>query len=95
MLDKAKENIMSRSFTVKINSDLSSILKKVENTITSNGGTFNGSISSGSFSGKTAIGMVKGEYCCISSNEVEITITDKPFVAPYSKIESTIREYFS
>jgi hypothetical protein len=86
---------MSHSFTVKINSDLSSVLKKVENTITSNGGTFNGSISSGSFSGKTAIGMVKGEYRCIPSNEVEITITDKPFVAPYSKIESTIRGYFS
>jgi hypothetical protein len=86
---------MSRSFTVKINSDLSSVLKKVENTIVSNGGTFNGSTSSGSFSGKTAIGVVKGEYRCVSSNKVEITITDKPFVAPYSKIESTIREYFS
>jgi hypothetical protein len=80
---------------VKINSDLSSILKKVENTITSNGGAFSGSTNSGSFSGKTAIGMVKGKYRCISSNEVEITITDKPFVAPYSKIESTIRTYFS
>jgi hypothetical protein len=80
---------------VKINSDLSSVLKKVENTITSNGGTFNGSTSSGSFSGKTTIGMVKGKYRCLSSNEVKITITDKPFFAPYSKIESTIREYFS
>jgi len=86
---------MSRSFTVKTNSDLYSVLKKVENTINSNGGTFNGSTSNGSFSGKTAIGIVKGKYRCISSNEVEITITDKPFIAPYSKIESTIREYFS
>jgi effector-binding domain-containing protein len=86
---------MSHSFTVKINSDLSSVLKKVENTVTSNGGIFHGSTSSGSFSGKTAIGIVKGEYRCTSSNEVEITITDKPFVVPYSTIESTIREYFS
>jgi len=43
----------------------------------------------------TVIGIVKGEYRSITSDEVEITITHKPFVAPYSKIELAIRQYFS
>lgn len=74
---------MAHSFTVQIDSDLFSVLTKVENTITRNGGTFEGDTNNGIFSGKTAIGTVKGEYRSISSTEVEITITDKPFVAPY------------
>jgi hypothetical protein len=49
----------------------------------------------GSFDGKSSLGLVKGEYHCISDNEIKITIKDKPFVVPYSMIEFEIKKYFS
>ena len=86
---------MAHSFNISIQSDLSSILKEVEDSIVKNGGKFNGDISSGEFAGKTILGKVKGEYACISDDEVEITIVKKPFAASKGKIESAIREYFA
>ena len=86
---------MPHSFKISIQSDLSSILKETEDSIIKNGGKFKGDTSSGEFAGKTILGKVKGEYTCISDDEIEITIVKKPFAAPNGKIESAIREYFS
>lgn len=86
---------MSYSFKISIKEDLSSTLKEVENAIIENGGAFKGDTSSGKFSGKTILGKVHGEYSSISNDEVEITITKKPFIASKGKVESAIREYFS
>ncbi len=83
---------MAHSFKISINSDLSSILKEVEDSIVNNGGKFKGDTSSGEFAGNTIPGKIKGEYVCIADNEVEITIVKKPFAAPNGKIESAIRE---
>ncbi len=86
---------MSHSFKIEIEEDLSSILEEVESTIVKNGGEFKGDTSQGKFAGKTLFGKIKGEYICLSDDEVEITITKKPLAAPKSKIESEIRKYFS
>jgi len=86
---------MAYSFTIKLNDEISSILKKVESEITDNGGRFEGNTECGSFDGKSSLGLVKGEYHCISDNEIKITIKDKPFVVPYSMIEFEIKKYFS
>ena len=60
-----------------------------------NGGEFKGDTYKGEFSGKTMLGKIKGEYTCLSDDEVEVTIIKKPLAAAKSKIESAIREYFS
>lgn len=86
---------MAHSFIITIEDDLASTLKEVEDAIIENGGEFEGDTSSGEFSGKTKLGKVMGEYNCLEDNEVEITITKKPFAAPKGKIESAIREYFA
>ena len=39
--------------------------------------------------------MVKGTYAVINGSDIQITITDKPFIAPQSIIENKIRDYFS
>lgn len=86
---------MSHTFKILIERDLSTVLMEVQSTIVKNGGDFKGNTSKGNFAGKTILGKVKGKYASLSEDEVEITITKKPFAAPKSKIESAIREYFT
>lgn len=85
---------MSR-FTVASNGDLSATLERVEKTITGKGGSFSGDTRQGQFSGVTPIGNVKGKYTVTANNDIDITITDKPFLAPMSVIENKIRDYFA
>ena len=85
---------MSR-FTVASNGDLTATLVRVEKTITSKGGSFSGDTTQGQFSGVTPVGNVKGKYTVNANKDIEITITDKPFIAPMSIIENKIRDYFA
>lgn len=86
---------MAHIFTVTVNDEISSVLAKVESAITENGGTFLGDNSKGMFHGKSVVGAIKGEYCSVSENEIQIRITDKPFIVSYSMIEGEIKKYFS
>lgn len=86
---------MAHKFTVSPKDDLQATLKRVETTITGKGGQFSGDTSQGNFAGVTPIGMVKGKYAVINGTDIEITITDKPFIAPQAIIENKIRDYFS
>jgi len=86
---------MSHSFTLQIRDEMTSVLEKIESEIVSNGGRFQGNSGNGSFDVKSPLGTIKGEYCCISDNEIKITITDKPFILGYSIIEAEVKEYFS
>ena len=86
---------MSHSFTVQIKDEISSLLKKIESEIIRSGGRFQGNPENGSFDVKSIIGTIKGEYCCISDNEIRITIKDKPFILGYSTIENEVKGYFS
>ena len=85
---------MSHAFTIQLNDEIPSVLKKVEAEITGSGGCFKGDPEKGSFDGKCLLGPIRGEYCCVSGNEMRITITHKPFLVPYHVIESEIRKYF-
>lgn len=86
---------MPHSFTISIRDEISSILKKVESEITGSGGRFEGNTECGFFDGKSILGLIKGEYRCLSDKEIKITITAKPFIVPDSRIESEIKKYFS
>jgi len=86
---------MAHSFTVKFSDELSAVLDKVRAGITGNGGRFEGNEERGSFEGKTVVGVIKGEYRCIAGNEIEISITHKPFIVPYGSIESEIKQYIA
>jgi len=86
---------MAYSFTIKLDDELDSVLKRVESGIRGNGGRFQGDTESGSFAGKSVLGFIKGSYRSLSGEEIRIIITDKPFLVPYRTIESEIRKYFS
>ena len=86
--------VMAHFFTIPVSGPISVTLGKVGSEITCSGGSFEGNEACGTFSGKTPLGFIKGEYCCLSANEIKITIVEKPFLVPYSVIEAKIREYF-
>lgn len=85
---------MSHVFTVQLNDEITSVLTKVEEKITSSGGSFKGDSEKGFFDGKSMLGPIRGEYCSVSGSEIRITITHKPFLVPYHVIESEIKRYF-
>jgi hypothetical protein len=86
---------MSHSFTVKVTDEGAALLNHTATQITKNGGTFEGDKDSGTFKGNSVLGPVGGEYCRISEDEIRFTITEKPFLVPYSIIEAEIAKYFA
>jgi hypothetical protein len=85
---------MAHCFTIRISDEIEAVLKQVESTLASSGGSLDGSTERGCFFGHTPLGRIKGEYHCISVEEIRVTITDKPFLLPYGTIETEIRKYF-
>jgi hypothetical protein len=86
---------MTHSFTIRLNDEISSVLKRVEAGITGSGGSFEGNLECGTFAGKSVLGFIKGKYHSLPDQEISITIMEKPFLIPYRTIESEIRKYFS
>jgi nitrate reductase cytochrome c-type subunit len=84
---------MAHSFTVEVSDEISTILKRVEEQVVRHGGRLEGNAKRGSFEGESFLGLIKGEYHCISDTEIKINITDKPFMVPHSLIEYEIKKH--
>jgi len=80
----------SRTFSVNTNKDPQVLVEEARKVAQENDATLNGDANSGSFSGKG----VEGSYE-VEGNTVRITITDKPRLASWSKVESKVTEFFS
>ena len=80
---------MAFSFKIIKPKNLSQTLAQTSKSIKNGGGTFSGDEKSGSFSGNG----VKGTYTV--DDQISITITEKPFLAPESLVKSKIEEYFN
>lgn len=89
---------MASSFNIAYPGTSSDFASTAGNAITEKGGVFNGNDTKGMFSIDTPIGDVKGSYLVLSEpgspeTKIEVTITDKPFLVPIRKIESTIASF--
>ena len=80
-------------FEIPVPGDLSAALARVKGSIEAEGGQFAGDATTGRFSGPTPVGTVEGTYV-VQGNEVRVTITSKPIVAPCGAIEARVRKYF-
>lgn len=80
---------MSKTFTIQANEPMDQLLERAKATAARHNATLTGDTSSGTFAGSG----VKGTYQTEGST-IHITITDKPFVAPMSMVESKIRDFF-
>jgi hypothetical protein len=79
----------TKTFSVNTQKDPDTLVSEAKRVAEENDATFEGDTSSGSFSGQG----VEGNYE-IQGQTVEVTITDKPTLAPWSKVESKVREFF-
>jgi hypothetical protein len=78
-----------RSFSIKVTKSPGTLVSEAKKVAKENDASFSGNASSGSFSGKG----VKGRYK-IEGGTVKVTITDKPTLASWSKVESKVKEFF-
>jgi hypothetical protein len=67
------------------------IISKAKQAIESQGGSFSGDNLQGNFSVPVPLGKVAAEYS-ISGQQLQINVTQKPFIVSCRKIESFLRE---
>ena len=79
-----------RTFTINTNKDPQTLVQQARQVAKENDATFKGDTNSGSFSGKG----VEGSYE-VEGNTVKVTVTDKPTLASWKKVESKMQEFFS
>ena len=78
-----------RTFSIKATKNPSTLVSEAKKVARENNATFSGDTTLGSFSGKG----VRGRYK-IEGGTVKVTITDKPTLASWSKVESKVKEFF-
>lgn len=79
-----------KTFSVNTNKDPETLVQEARTVAEENNATFSGDANSGTFSGRG----VEGSYE-VEGNTVTITVTDKPRLATWSKVESKVKEFFS
>ncbi len=79
-----------RTFSVTTNKDPQTLVEEARRVAEENNATFKGDTNAGSFAGKG----VEGSYE-VDGNTVTITVTDKPKLASWSKVESKVKEFFT
>ena len=84
---------MAHSFSFELPGDPQSAVTKAGTLVRQAGGTFSGDANGGSFTGKTPVGEVRGDYRT-AGKTVTVEITHKPFIVPKATVESKIREFF-
>jgi hypothetical protein len=85
---------MAYSFEIPIKDQPESLIDRAKSTIEGADGAFAGDTRTGAFAVPAKIGTVEGTYT-IEDNILKVTITKKPFIAPYSMIEDALRRYLS
>src|SRR5215204_544078 len=78
-----------RTFSIKATKNPTTLVSEAKKVAKDNNATFRGDTTSGSFSGKGVEGRYK-----IEGGTVKVTITDKPTLASWSKVESKVKEFF-
>ncbi len=87
------------SFNIDYPGSSNEFVVNANKAIKTKGGVFTGDSTKGSFSLKTLVGAVQGNYQVVSEagsaqTKVAVTITKKPFIVPMSKIQEVISGYF-
>ena len=80
----------SCTFSVPFTKNASDILSKAKQTVEGQGGTFTGNEQSGNFNVSVFGNTITGAYT-VNGQNLDIVITDKPFMVPCSMIESYLK----
>jgi hypothetical protein len=82
------------NFSIPFSGEAGVILKKARAAVESQQGTFTGDTNSGNFEVTVFANTIKGLYV-ISGQNLDLTITHKPFLVPCSTIESFLKSKIS
>lgn len=82
------------SFSIPFTGSAESILQKAKSAIESQNGNFTGDTNSGNFEVSVFANSIKGYYS-ISGQNLNLTITDKPFLISCNTIESLLKSRIS
>ena len=80
---------MAHSFQVKLTDSPEALVEKAKKVAAENNATFTGDAQAGHFSASG----VEGRYT-INGDIIAVTLTTKPFYAPWSVVEARVREFF-
>lgn len=78
------------NFTIPFTKSVTEILEKAKKTVKSQGGNFTGDESKGNFDVSIFGNTVIGSYL-VSGQDLNIDITDKPFLVPCNMIENFLK----
>ena len=78
------------TFSIPFSGEAETILNKAKATIESQNGNFSGDTTSGNFDVTVFANTIKGTYNVVGKN-LNLTITEKPFLIPCSTIESFLK----
>ncbi len=82
------------NFNFNIPGSLSEALQKAKYSVEKQGGSFNGDEAGGNFSLSIFGQNISGNYAA-TGNELNVIISEKPFMVPCSAIESFLQKQFS
>jgi hypothetical protein len=85
---------MAHTFEIPFEGNAETIISKAKTTIEKIEGSLNGDTSTGDFVVPSMVGEVEGSYQVQGQNLV-VTITKKPMIAPYSMIEDALKKYLA
>ena len=80
---------MSKSFSMPLKDDPAALVERARKLAEDTGAEFGGDATSGHFAAKG----VEGEYV-VEGDSITVTVTRKPMVAPWSLVESKVKEFF-
>lgn len=82
------------NFSIPFSGNADAIVEKAKAAIQGQQGFFTGDTSSGNFEVTVFANTIKGQYV-ISGQNLDLTITNKPFLIPCSTIESFLKSKIS
>ena len=80
-------------FNIDVN-DIEETIKNLKSLLTEKGGTYSGDQCSGTFSGQTQLGIIRGKYT-VNGSTVRIKILDRPRLIRCGRIEAAVMNFFS
>ena len=80
----------SCNFSIPFSGPVEIILAKAKAAVESQNGDFTGDINSGNFEVSVFANLIKGYYS-VSGQNLNLTITDRPFLVPCNAIESFLK----
>ncbi|GAC1586176.1 MAG: hypothetical protein NVS3B19_04490 [Ginsengibacter sp.] len=85
---------MSCSFSIPFSGNAEEIFNKAKTAVAGQGGTFEGDTNGGNFNVSVFGNTISGSYT-VSGQNMEINITEKPFLIPCSTIEGFLKNKIS